>query len=168
MTNNYSYQSALTTGRNIVIMILLLAFIGSVLVNFLFLSKKNEGKFKGFTGWLYDVLSFKKLMAEHLLRILCMFFILLVIGFGITVMFAANPLIVLLVMIVLIIVIRLLYEFSVIKIITCQNTSEINRKLGKGGHDTSGVEAPKQKICPNCGNILEPDDVFCPFCGREL
>ena len=52
-----------------VILSLILAIIGGILVYFLFLSKKNEGKFKGFLGWLYDFLSFKKMFLEALLKV---------------------------------------------------------------------------------------------------
>ena len=60
--NYYSYQPSIMAGGNIAAIIMLLALAGAILVNFLFLSKKNEKKFDGFLGWLYDVLSFKKLM----------------------------------------------------------------------------------------------------------
>lgn len=26
----------------------------------------------------------------------------------------------------------------------------------------------KEKRCPSCGREVEPDFVFCPYCGREL
>ena len=38
----------------------ILAIIGGIVLYFTFLSKKNEGKFTGFLGWLYDFLTFKK------------------------------------------------------------------------------------------------------------
>ena len=34
----------------------ILAIIGGIVLYFTFLSKKNEGKFTGFLGWLYDFL----------------------------------------------------------------------------------------------------------------
>ena len=36
----------------------ILAIIGGIVLYFTFLSKKNEGKFTGFLGWLYDFLTF--------------------------------------------------------------------------------------------------------------
>ena len=39
-----------------VIIALILAIVGGLIVYFLFLSKKNEGRFTGFLGWLYDFL----------------------------------------------------------------------------------------------------------------
>ena len=52
-----------------IILSLILAVVGGILVYFLFLNKKNEGKFTGFVGWLYDFLSFKKMFLESLLKI---------------------------------------------------------------------------------------------------
>lgn len=48
----------------------ILAIIGGIVLYFTFLSKKNEGKFTGFLGWLYDFLTFKKMMIENVLKIL--------------------------------------------------------------------------------------------------
>ena len=53
---------------------LILAFVGSLLIYFIFLSRKNDGRFRGFVGWLYDFFSFKKLMLESLLKIIYLFF----------------------------------------------------------------------------------------------
>ena len=33
-------------------------------------TKKNEGKFTGFLGWMYDFLTFKKMVIENILKIL--------------------------------------------------------------------------------------------------
>lgn len=46
-----------------------LAITGGILVYFLFLSKRNEGKFKGFVAWLYNFLSFKNFNLRFLLTI---------------------------------------------------------------------------------------------------
>ena len=62
-------SSSLVEGSVWLIISLVLAIVGGILVYFLFLSKKNEGKFTGFLGWLYDFLSFKKMFLEALLKI---------------------------------------------------------------------------------------------------
>jgi hypothetical protein len=51
------------------IIAIILAIIGGILVYTLFLSKKNEGKFKGFLGWLYGFLKFKTMSIEIILKI---------------------------------------------------------------------------------------------------
>ncbi|MCL1930050.1 hypothetical protein FWF93_02850 [Candidatus Saccharibacteria bacterium] len=48
---------------------IILAIIGGILVYALFLNKKNEGKFKGFLGWLYNFLKFKTMSIEIILKV---------------------------------------------------------------------------------------------------
>ena len=49
---------------------LVLAVVGGIALYFTFLRKKNDGKFKGFWGWMYDFLSFKKMFVEEILKVL--------------------------------------------------------------------------------------------------
>ena len=105
-----------------------LAIVGGLLVYFLFLSKKNEGKFKGFVGWLYDFLSFKKMFMEALLKItylivaiyitLSSFAIIGTSFIGFIVYLVVGNLIA-----------RIVYEFSLILLVICRNTTEINKSL---------------------------------------
>jgi len=53
-----------------IIVSLILGVIGGILTYFLFLTKKNDGKFKGFVKWLYEFLSFKKMCIEVILKII--------------------------------------------------------------------------------------------------
>ena len=65
MYRSYTYANAAT----MLIVATVLGIVGAILIYFLFLTKKNEGKFTGFVGWLYDFLSFKKMFLETLLKI---------------------------------------------------------------------------------------------------
>ena len=47
-----------------------IAVIGGIVLYFTFLSKKNEGKYTGFLGWMYDFLTFKKMVIENILKII--------------------------------------------------------------------------------------------------
>ena len=72
MYSSRAYTSSLNSaiGSSVwLIVSLILAIVGGILVYFLFLNKKNEGKFTGFVAWLYDFLSFKKMFLETLLKI---------------------------------------------------------------------------------------------------
>lgn len=105
-----------------------LAIVGGLLVYFLFLSKKNEGKFKGFVGWLYDFLSFKKMFMEALLKITY-----LIVAIYITLssfaIIGSSFLGFLVYLIVGNLIARLVYEFSLILLVICRNTTEINKNL---------------------------------------
>ena len=49
---------------------LVVAVVGGIALYFTFLSKKNDGKFNGFLGWLYDTLTFRNMVVEMLLKII--------------------------------------------------------------------------------------------------
>lgn len=71
----YNYNSYVTKSSGLemaavwAIVSIILAIAGGVLVYCLFLNKRNDKKFKGFLGWLYDFLHFRILTLEILLKI---------------------------------------------------------------------------------------------------
>lgn len=127
---------------------LILSLILGIGAYFIFLSKKNEGKYTGFLGWLYDFLSFKKLMIEALLKILYLIFacymtidgflnLFISFGAGLAMLTVGN------------IAVRLAYEFSLMLVMICKNTSDIRAKLNgeKSGSSmfAESVELPKKE-----------------------
>jgi DNA repair exonuclease SbcCD ATPase subunit len=34
--------------------------------------------------------------------------------------------------------------------------------------ETESGEAPDQKVCPSCGQVVTPETKFCPACGNKL
>ena len=119
-----------------VIVSLILAIVGGILIYFLFLSKKNEGKFKGFLGWVYDFLSFKKFFLEAVLKITY-----LVVAIYITLssfaMIASNFLGFILTLVFGNVLARIIYEFSLLVLVICRNTTEINAKLSNKKDDNN-------------------------------
>lgn len=111
-----------------VIISAVVAVIGGFVLYFTFLKKSNEGKFKGFLGWMYDFLTFKKMLIENLLRTLYLIFAIFitlasfaVIGqsfLSFIVMLLGGNL-----------VVRITYEFALILLVICRNTTDINSKL---------------------------------------
>ena len=129
--NNLLDSSSSVVGASVWIIIsLILAIIGGILIYFLFLNKKNEGKFNGFVGWLYDFLSFKKMFMEALLKIIYLI-VALFITLSSFASIGTNFIAFLLTLIVGNIIARLIYEFALILLIICRNTTEINKKLSK-------------------------------------
>ena len=120
-----------------VILSLILAVVGGILVYFLFLSKKNEGKFTGFLGWLYDFLSFKKMFLEALLKVTY-----LIIAIYITlysfVLIGDSFLGFLLTLVLGNVIARVVYEFSLILLVICRNTTEIAKNTSKKMEDKKG------------------------------
>ena len=113
---------------------IVLAIIGGILVYFLFLSKKNEGKFTGSLGWLYEFLSFKKLFLENLLKITY-----LIIAFYVTLssfaLIGSSFLGFLMTLIVGNLVVRIIYEFSLVLLVICRNTTDIAKNTSKKPED---------------------------------
>ena len=112
------------------IIALVIAVVGGIALYFTFLNKKNDGKWTGFLGWLYNTLTFKNMIVETILKILY-----LVIAIFITLyslgLIAVNIILALGLLVIVNIILRVCYEFMLLAIITCRNTSDINSKLNK-------------------------------------
>lgn len=116
---------------------LILAIVGGIVLYFVFLSKKNEGKFDGFVKWLYDFLSFKKIFLEVFLKIAYMATAIFITLSSLSLM-GVNILLFLLVLVLGNIIARVIYEFALVNLIMCRNTTEINAKLsGKNQEDNN-------------------------------
>lgn len=135
--NSSSAASALTKSAGAAmdtaiwgIIALLVALVGGIVLYFTFLSKKNDGKFEGVLGWLYDTLTFKKMLLETVLKITYLIFAIWItlssftlIGtsfWGFVLMLVGGN-----------VLVRVIYEFSLLTIVMCRNTTEINTYLKK-------------------------------------
>lgn len=140
--NYYNYSNSLNTsgleslGIWMIISVVI-AIAGGIVVYILFLNKENENKFIGFTAWLYDFLSFKKMLLETILKVcyLITAIYITLVGLG---LLSVNILSALMTIIVGNVVARIAYEFSLILLTICRNTTEINKKL-------KNPEKPKKK-----------------------
>lgn len=108
----------------------ILAVVGGIVLYFTFLSKKNEGKFTGFLGWMYDFLTFKKMMIENLLKILYLIAALFITlgSFG---LISTSFLAFLMMLIFGNVAARVVYELLLVTLVICRNTTDISKKLSK-------------------------------------
>lgn len=125
----YDYPMSLSNIESEVVGIAVIAsLVVAIIVYFTFLSKRNAGRFTGFTGWLYEVLNFGKLLIEALLKICYMFITLFIsiisiihmkdsFGEGLLMLIGFNA------------IIRIFYECLLMLVMLCRNTKEINSKL---------------------------------------
>lgn len=136
-SNYYGYSSkpnlfaSMNSGNSVwVIISLVLAIIGGIVLYFTFLSKKNEGKYTGFLAWMYDFLTFKKMVIENILKILY-----LVIAIFITLssfaMISSSFLAFIAYLTIGNLIARIMYELFLVVLVICRNTTEINKKLDK-------------------------------------
>ena len=116
-----------------------LAVVGGIVLYFTFLKKANDGKFSGFLGWMYDFLTFKKMLIENLLKILY----LIVASFITLSSFAIIGESFLAFIISIVggnLVARIVYEFLLVTLVICRNTTEINSKMAaKLNENTTAV-----------------------------
>ena len=130
---NYGYTNSLSSsglaGLGIwMIISAVIAIAGAIVIYILFLKKENEGKFTGFVGWLYEFLSFKKMLLEVILKVcyLITAIYLTLVGLG---LLSVNVLTALMTIVFGNVIARIAYEFSLILLTICRNTTEINKKM---------------------------------------
>lgn len=136
-SNYYGYGSkpsmfsSMNQGNSVwVIVSLVLAVIGGIVLYFTYLSKKNEGKYTGFLGWMYEFLSFKKMVIENILKILYLI-VALFITLSSFAMISSSFLAFVVYLLVGNLIARIMYELFLVVLIICRNTTEINKKLDK-------------------------------------
>ena len=107
-----------------------LAIGGAIALYCTFLRKDNDGKFKGFLGWLYDFLTFKNMLLEMILRVV---YLVLAIHITLTSLsfLGINFLFFVIYLVFGNLFLRVIFEFSLVLLTICRNTSEINKKMSK-------------------------------------
>ena len=112
-----------------VIIAAVIAVIGGIALYFTFLSKKNEGKYTGFLGWMYDFLTFKKLVIENILKILYLIAAIFITLSSFAVI-SSSFLGFLCYLVIGNVLVRVGYEMLLVILVICRNTTEMNKKLG--------------------------------------
>lgn len=105
-----------------------IAIIGAVLVYVLFLNPKSAKEYKGFVKYLYELLSFKKLLIELILKI-SYIFLAIFITISSFALIAESFALFLAYLILGNIVVRIIYECSLMFVLLYKNVCEINKKL---------------------------------------
>ena len=138
--NTAGVNSLFSSGNLIWLIIsIVIAIIGGIVLYFTFLSKKNEGKFTGFLGWMYDFLTFKKLTIENVLKILYLIFAIYITLSSFSVI-SVSFLAFLMYLIIGNLIVRVAYEMLLVKLIICRNTTEISKKIDK----VTGIDTKKE------------------------
>ncbi len=118
------------------------AVAGAIALYFTFLKKKNDGKFTGFWGWMYDFLTFKKMLVEDILRV-CYLITAIFITLGSFSLISNSFLSFVLMLVLGNIIARISYELTLVVLIICRNTTGMNDKLGKLVSASKGNEETK-------------------------
>lgn len=126
--NLYGYNSGLSGSMIWMIIAAVLAVIGGIALYFTVFSKANENKFKGFMKWLYDFVTFKKMMIETILRVLYII-VAIYITLSSFALISTSFISFLLTITLGNIIARITFEFSLVLLTICKNTTEINSKM---------------------------------------
>ena len=131
----YSGLSGFNSGTGVAVLVwqiisIVVAIAGAFVMFFLFLPKKNEGKFKGFAKWLYNFFDFKTMTLEVILKICYM-----VTAFYLTLsslsFIAINPLMFFGQLILGNLIARITYEGAILLLKIHKELSEINKNTSK-------------------------------------
>jgi hypothetical protein len=129
------YSTSSFSGSAVWIIIsLVLAVVGGIALYFTFLSKKNEGKYTGFLGWMYEFLTFKKMVIENILRILYLI-VALFITLSSFAMISTSFLSFIVYLVVGNLIARISYELFLVILVICRNTTDINNKLNNSNRN---------------------------------
>ena len=109
--------------------LLIAAIVIGIVVNFTFLRRKNEGRFHGFWGKVYNFLSLNRFYSEGIIKLLSVitFFVLTVMG--IYMICTGGVLSGLLVITLGNVAARLCYELTMMFVIFCKKTVSMDKKL---------------------------------------
>ncbi len=123
-----SFSSGIAGSLVWMIIAAVLAVIGGIALYFTVFSKANENKFSGFMKWLYDFVTFKKMMIETILRVL---YIITAIYITLSSFALISTSFVSFLLTITLgnILARIVFEFSLVLLTICKNTTEINGKM---------------------------------------
>ena len=136
MSGYYSIYEKAAVWPWIVIGCLAAAVVVMAVLYCTFLSARNEGRFHGFAGWLYNFLNSKKLYFEPILRIVYLTVAIFLVLYGIFTIFMGfgsfgqNLVSGLIIIVAYNVVARLIYEFLLLIVSICRNLTELNRRMG--------------------------------------
>lgn len=157
--SSYSYTTYGGQATFLVIAVLAAIILGVVLY-FTFLSKKNEGKFKGATEKVYNFLSFNKFYTEDILKLLYIVSAAVLTVLGLVLLFTQSFLAGLLTLVIGNVVLRISYELIMMFIILCRKTVSVDKKLDKITEFYGDNFGDEEFVC---GDLDDEE----PECGGE-
>ena len=133
--------------------ILVFGVILGIVLNFTFLKRSNEGRFKGFWGKVYNIFSFNRFYSEGILKLLNVISFILLVAFGIYMIFTGSVIGGILLMTLGNLAVRLCYEITVMFIILVRKTVSIDRRM-------SGIEKFYSDDMKDWEDSDIPEDAF--------
>jgi len=168
----YPYSRGASTFEVMLYIALALAVIATVAVCYFILPKSKANHANAYIAKAHDVVNFKSLLIDKLIKVLYIFSTCFVVLFAIFELFAGLPFLWFLVLLIGgPILIRLLYESFMLFVLLTQNVIEINKKLGGKPAEPEAPElpaVPRMIYCTQCGTQFDANQGVCPNCGTKL
>lgn len=140
----YGYGYEMFNYGGVVAIGALVAAILAIVLFFTFMNRKNEGKFTGAKGKIYDFLNFNKFYVEDVLRLIYVVSAAVITVVGVLLLFVSF-----LTGLILItlgnVLLRVAYELMMMFIIMCRKTVSIDRRLAMMEGSTGGGDGCGQK-----------------------
>ena len=179
--------------NGVIVTLASLSAIAATVLAFIFIiPEKKRPTLNGFFRILHDILNFKSLLLELILKASYVFATAYVIFSGFFTIFGKtydygyygrsfgdNLLEGFIMMVAGPIAIRLAYELLMMFVILVKNVTDINKKMG--GEKAAEPEQPQYQqeqyqqyqqprytACPHCGNVVAPDQTYCNTCGTRV
>lgn len=162
------------------------ALVATILLYVFVLPTRKNGTLPRFLQLLHDVLTFKKLYLELILRALYIFSTCICIFWGFFLLFSREEYFSygvfggsysestfiegLIILILGPILLRIVYEFAMLLILAVKNLMEINHKITPPESSNSEQESlpePRYLYCTQCGTHYNANEGKCPNCGLE-
>lgn len=166
------------------------ALLATILLYIFVLPNRKNGKLPRFFQFLRDVLTFKKLYLELILRTLYIFSTCICIFWGFFLLFSREEYYSygvfggsysestfvegLIILILGPILLRIVYEFAMLLILAVKNLMEINHKMTPPPPATAELEPEPESVsephylyCTQCGTRYDANEGNCPNCGLE-
>ncbi len=128
MYNGYNSFNSINQAGIWFIISVVVAIIGGIFIYFMLLTKDNEKKCTGFMKTLFDFATFKKLILEDILKILYII-VAIYITLSSLALISSSFVLFLVQLVFGNIIARIVFEFSLLMLTICKNTTEINDKL---------------------------------------
>ena len=128
MYNGYGSFNSINQAGIWFIISVVVAIIGGIFVYFMLLTKDNEKKCTGFMKTLFDFATFKKLILEDILKLLYII-VAIYITLSSLALISSSFVLFLIQLVFGNIIARIVFEFSLLMLTICKNTTEINDKL---------------------------------------
>jgi len=156
MMNGYYYSTPIITYVNYTIVLGIAAALAAVLgviLFFTFFRKKNEDRFTGMKGRIYDFMNLHRFYAEDILRFVYIVATCVVTVIGIVTIILGSFIMGIVELVVINLVLRVGFELVMMFILLCRKTVSMDRKLSR---ITDYCDAGSEEFCiGDCGSCSE-------------